>query len=1220
MSFVHLHNHTHYSLLDGLTKIDELVKRAKEQGSPAVAITDHGNLYGAIEFYQTCKKEGIKPIIGVEAYLAKGSRLDKNTREDARSFHLLLLAKNNKGYHNLIKLVTKSHLEGFYYKPRIDWELLKEHHEGVIALSACLGGEISQLILAGELKKAKERIIEYRDLFGKENYYLEIMDHPQLEGQEEVNKQLIKFSKELNVELVATNDVHYLKKEDDEAQDILLCLQNKKKREDTDRMSMLGEDYSMKSNTQMKEAFSEVPEAIENTVKIAEKCNVEIKLGETQLPYFEVPSGYDGDSYLRHICEQGAEKIYGQKFADLSDEIKDRLDYELGVIKNMGWPSYFLITADFVNWAKEHKIVVGPGRGSAAGSLVCYLSGITSIDPLEYDLIFERFLNPDRVSMPDIDMDFADTGRDKVIKYVEDKYGHDKVSQIITFGTMAARAAIRDVGRVLDAPYEFCDRISKTVPMFTKLKKALETVPELKEMYNNDPQVKQIIDYAIRLEGVSRHSSTHACGVLITKDPLDDHVPLQYASSADKSIVSQYSLHPVEDLGLLKMDFLGLKNLSIIEAALKIIKNTRGQEIDIEKIPLNDKKTFELFKKGGTTGVFQFESSGMKRYLKELKPSEFEDVIAMVALYRPGPMEWIPDYITGKHGTKKVSYLHPKLENILKKTYGVAIYQEQVMQIARDLAGFSMAEADVLRKAMGKKIPELLAKQKEKFIDGCVKNNIHQELAEQIFSFIEPFAGYGFNRSHAACYALIGYQTAFLKAHWPTEFMAALLTADQQNTDRIAIEIEECTKMGIKIMPPDINESYASFTVVTSGTSDNQVADEYEKLDTIRFGLNAIKNVGEHIVEVIIEERKENGVYKDIADFLNRITDKDLNKKSLESLIKSGGLDKYGNRGLLYHNLNKLLLASKEAAQAKASKQSSLFSEENGFDSKLSEVKLENGPEIEQSEKLKWEKELLGLYISEHPINEIKSRINGYAMPLRQLSQHKDKGSIRTAGVITAVKKILTKKNERMLFVKIEDTITNIEVLVFPKLLTANPDVWIEGEMILVEGKVSDKDEEIKLLADKVYAVNDKNLKEVLNPLKPNAIVRKKRFFSKKEKPNTAASTNNNNTVKKDFVNNKPANMKVENYNETIVNKDNNEGELRKLANPFKLIIKEELNGEELKTLKEIFAQYTGNSEVYIFEHFSNKIIKTPFKVNPSIILISEIKKEFPQKIRVVET
>ena len=1223
MSFVHLHNHTHYSLLDGLTKIEELVERAKEQGSPAVAITDHGNLYGAIEFYQTCKKHDIKPIIGVEAYLAKGSRFDKNTREDARNFHLVLLAKNKTGYHNLIKLVTKSHLEGFYYKPRIDWELLKEHHEGLIATSACLGGEISKLILAGELKKAKERIIEYRDLFGKENYYLELMDHPQLEGQKEVNDQLIKFSKELNVSLVATNDVHYLKKEDDEAQDILLCLQNKKKREDTDRMSMLGEDYSMKSNSQMIEAFSDVPEAIENTLKIADKCNLEIKLGETQLPYFEVPKGFDGNSYLRHICEKGAEKIYKKKFSDLSSKVKERLDYELSIISNMGWPSYFLIVADFVNWAKENKIVVGPGRGSAAGSLVCYLSGITSIDPLEYDLIFERFLNTERVSMPDIDMDFADTGRDKVIDYVANKYGHDKVSQIITFGTMAARAAIRDVGRVLDAPYDFCDKIAKTVPMFTKLKEALETVPELKEMYSNDPQVKQILDYAIRLEGVSRHSSTHACGVLITKDPLDDHAPLQHASSSDKSIVSQYSLHPVEDLGLLKMDFLGLKNLSIIEAALKIIKNTRGQEIDIESIPLNDKKAFSLFQEGGTTGVFQFESSGMKRYLKELKPSVFEDIIAMVALYRPGPMEWIPDYIEGKHGTKKISYLHPKLEGILNKTYGVAIYQEQVMQIARDLAGFSMAEADVLRKAMGKKIPELLAKQKEKFIDGCVKNNIHQDLAEKIFSFIEPFAGYGFNRSHAACYALIGYQTAFLKAHWPTEFMAALLTADQHNTDRIAIEIEECRKMGIKILPPDINESYASFTVISSGTKDNEVASEYEKLDTIRFGLNAIKNVGEHIVEVIIEERKENGMYKDISDFLNRITDKDLNKKSLESLIKSGGLDKYASRGKLLHNLDSLLSASREASQAKASKQSSLFSSESGFSSGLSNIRLVSGPEIEKSERLKWEKELLGLYISEHPINQVKTKVNGYAMPLRELASHKDKGSVRTIGVISSVKKILTKKNESMLFVKVEDTVTNVEVLIFPKLFSSNPDVWQEGQILIIEGKVSDKDDEVKFLADKVFAVDNKNIDEVLKDMKLGKIIRKKRFYAQKKE-------NNNFKDNKKDIKEKAENKQVDNVNynnkntfnnnsNNIDSKDNNENNIKKLEKPFKIIIKEKLDENELKILKEVLSKYQGQSEVYIFEYYNDKIIKTSFRVNPSMMLIAEIKKEFATKIRVVE-
>ena len=1203
MSFVHLHNHTHYSLLDGLTKIPELIKRAKEQGSPAVAITDHGNMYGVIEFYQTCKKEDIKPIIGVEAYLAKGSRFDKATRDDARNYHLVLLAKNNVGYRNLIKLTTLAHMEGFYYKPRIDWELLKKYHEGLIATSACLGGEMAQLVRAGNKEALEKRAKEYKELFGSGNFYLELMDHPQLEGQSEINEALIELGKKLDIPLVATNDVHYLNREDDEAQDILLCLQNKKKRDDKDRMSMLGEDYSMKSNKQMIEAFSKVPEAIENTLKIAEKCNVEIELGKIQLPYFEVPKNYDGNSYLRYLCEEGLKNRFNCKYSSANEEIKERMDYELQVIEKMGWPSYFLIVADFVNWAKINKIVVGPGRGSAAGSLVCYLTGITNIDPLHYELIFERFLNPDRISMPDIDLDFADTGRDKVIDYVAEKYGHDRVSQIITFGTMAARAAVRDVGRVLDAPYEFCDKLSKAIPMFSKIKEALKVVPELKIAYNSDPQARQILDYAMRLEGVSRHSSTHACGVLITKDPLDEHVPLQYASSSDKSIVSQYSLHPVEDLGLLKMDFLGLKNLTIIESALKIINNTRGEKIDIENIPLDDKLTFSLFQEGNSTGVFQFESSGMKRYLRKLKPSEFEDIIAMVALYRPGPMEWIPDYILGKHGKKKVSYLHPKLEHILDKTYGVAIYQEQVMQIVRDLAGFSMGEADVLRKAMGKKIPELLAKQKEKFVEGCVKNQIHSELAEKIFSFIEPFAGYGFNRSHAACYALIGYQTAYLKAHWPVEFMAALLTADQQNTDRIAVEIDECRKMKINIMPPDINESYDTFTVVTSGTTENKLAKKNENVNTIRFGLKAVKNVGEHIVDVIIDERKNNGRYKDLHDFLNRITDKDLNKKSLESLIKCGGLDAYGDRGQLLFNLEMLLKINKESTQAKNSKQASLFGVNSDFQIKQQTIKLNQGVEISQAEKLSWEKELLGLYISEHPFSDFKEKLNGYIILLSRLKEHLDKDGIKTAGVVSVIKKIMTKANKPMLFVKIEDATSNVEVLVFPRLLEANSEVWQEGRVVLLEGKVSNKDEEIKFLANKVQVLSLESLDSDLLKFKKSPIITNSRKFNnfKKFGPKPAFETVNKNKE-----------APISDVKKPVVLSD-------KFSQPFKIIIKTALNDLESQRLLEILQNYPGASEVYLFEHFSNNVIKTNFKVNGSLLLISKIKKDFPDKIKVVE-
>ena len=1195
MPFVHLHNHSHYSLLDGLTKLDEMVNYAKEQGSPAVAITDHGTMYGAIEFYQKAKKAGIKPIIGVETYLAPNSRFDKNTREDGRSYHLLLLAKNNTGYKNLMKLVSHAHIDGFYYKPRIDWEILQKHHEGVIACTACLGGEIPRLISADKLNEARKRIREYNELFGQDNFYLEIQDHPELDGQAKVNKQLIKFSRELNIPLVATNDSHYLKKEDAEAQDILLCLQNKKKITDTDRMKMLGYgDYSMRSNAEMIAAFSHIPEAIENTVKIAAMCNVDIELGNIQLPHFEVPEGYDGNSYLRQWCEKRIEQRYPQASEVELTPVHERLNYELSVIAKMGWPSYFLIVADFINWAKDNKIVVGPGRGSAAGSLVCYLTGITNLDPLKYDLLFERFLNPERISMPDIDMDFADIRRGEVLSYVEKKYGSDHVAQIITFGTMAARAAVRDVGRVLNEPYDYCDKISKSIPMFMKLDEALKTVPELRDMYSKEPAAKRIIDYAKRLEGVARHASTHACGVLITKNPLTEYVPIQYASSSDRSIISQYSLHPIEDLGLLKMDFLGLKNLTIIESALKIIKNTRGLDINIDEIPLDDPKTYKLFQDGETTGIFQFESSGMKRYLRELKPTVFEDIIAMVALYRPGPMEWIPDYIAGKHQKKKVAYLHPKLAPILEKTYGVAIYQEQVMQIARDLAGFSMGQADVLRKAMGKKIASLLAEQKEKFIEGCVKNGVYKELGEKVFSFIEPFAGYGFNRSHAACYAMISYQTAYLKAQWPVEFMAALLTSDQGDTDRAAIEIEECRNMGIKIMAPDINESFGTFTVVTAGTKSNQAVSGAEKIDTIRFGLKAIKNVGEHIVEEIIKERKENGAYADIFDLLDRITDKDLNKKSLESLIKSGALDSFGERGQLLSNLERLLGFSKESTKNKDNKQSSLFADLPAVN--LSHLNLNPAAPAEQNEKLIWEKELLGLYVSEHPYNFWRPYLTNYAIVLAELKFHKGDDRVIVAGIIATIKKIITRSGESMLFVKIEDATNMVELLVFPRLLKETVALWQEGQAIIVDGKISEKDTEIKLLVNRARLLNMSEPQKSVDDFKRLLL--------------------EGGPVKNSYRNGNG-------YNYTRPDRQESEikAAIKKIsASPLRLIFLQEMSAAGLTKLRQIFALYPGQDEVYfrVTSAETPKIIKTAFKVTNHEELQNKIRTEFADVLKIV--
>lgn len=1096
--FTHLHTHSHYSLLDGLIKIDDLVQMASKNGMEALALTDHGVMYGVIEFYQKALSVGVKPLIGVEVYLANNGMMDKRPNIDNKQYHLVLIAKNKQGYQNLIKLTTRAHLEGFYYKPRIDRELLKKHKGGLVALSACLKGEIPNAIMNGDFKKAEESALLYQNTFGAGNFYLELQHHPNIPEQAKVNAELIKISKKHNIPLVATNDIHYLEKTDAEAQEILLCLQSKNTLLDQNRpLSMIGEDFSFTPPKLMEEYFRDIPEALENTAKVAKMCNLNISLGQTKLPHYQVPSGTTPTSYLKRLCLLGLQKRYQTNYQKAPAAIVERLNYELSIIEKTGFATYFLIVQDFVNWAKNHNIVVGPGRGSAAGSLVSYLLNITDIDPITHELLFERFLNPERISMPDIDLDFADTRRDEVITYVRQKYGQDHVAQIITFGTMAARAAIRDVGRVLSYPYSFCDQIAKMIPMFFSLERAFSTIPELKTAYQQDEKVKKLIDTARKLEGVARHASTHACGVLITKDPIDEVAPRQYASASDQTIVSQYEMHAIESTGLLKMDFLGLKNLTILENTLKIIEKIRSDKVDLKKIPMDDPQTFKLLAQGKTTGVFQLESSGMKRYLKELQPTTFEDIVAMVSLYRPGPMEWIPDYIAGKNEKEKITYLHPKLKPILEKTYGVAVYQEQVLQIARDLAGFSLGEADILRKAVGKKIPKLLAEQKEKFIQGCRQNGLSQNLAEKIFSFIEPFAGYGFNRAHAACYALIGYQTAYLKTHYPAEFMAALLTSDQSDTDRIAIEVDECLSLGIKVLPPDINESFANFTVVRQ---EDKIENTVSK-EVIRFGLSAIKNVGANIVAEIIKERKQNDPYQNLDDFIKRVQDKDLNKKSLESLVKCGALDKFGERNQILANIDKILHYAREYRRINAIGQRDLFGNLSTTQANLSRLRLGEVATASKEEKLTWEKDLLGLYISHHPLEDYRECLAYKTTPIHALNPLQKNDFVTLGGIITKIKKIITRKGDPMLFVTLEDLSDKIEILVFPRLLAQNPTLWQENKVVLISGKISDKDGELKLLADSASHITKEILMEFQQKVKGQKIHPDSVFVAKPECP-----------------------------------------------------------------------------------------------------------------------
>ncbi|PJE69547.1 MAG: DNA polymerase III subunit alpha, partial [Candidatus Staskawiczbacteria bacterium CG10_big_fil_rev_8_21_14_0_10_38_10] len=1033
MKFTHLHVHSHYSLLDGLPKIGEILDYVKELGMDSVALTDHGVLYGAVEFFKEAQKRGIKPIIGAELYVAFEKLEQKRPNIDNRRYHLVVLVKNEEGYKNLVKLVTRAHLEGFYYKPRVDEELLRKHNSGLIALTACLQGKIPQLILANRIEEAKKQALSYQEIFGKGNFYLELQQHPHIPEQKKVNKALIEISKELDIPLVATNDAHYLRPGDADTQDILMLINTGADPNDPERLTMKADDFSIKSSEEMEEFFKDVPEAIFNTQKIADACNFQFKLGENKLPYFPVPNGKTPDEYLEDLCNQGLKNRFGES---PKKEILERLKYEISVIKKMGFSSYFLIVQDFVNWAKQNRIVVGPGRGSVGGSLVAYLLNITSVDPIKYKLLFERFLNPDRISLPDIDLDFTDRRRDEVINYVAEKYGHDRVAQIITFGTMAARAVVRDVGRALSYPYSLCDQTAKMIPFGFTLEETLKNVRDFKDAYSADEKVKRIVDFARKLEGRARHASTHACGVVISLEPLENLVPLQHPPQSETAIITQYEMHTIEDLGLLKMDLLGLKNLTIIEDCLSRIYQVHNESIDVANLPLNDKRAYKLLQEGNTTGVFQLESSGMQRYLKELRPTEFDDIVAMIALYRPGPMQFLPKYMRGKHKKKEVEYLHPKLKPILESTYGICVYQEQLMEITRQIAGFTLSEADVLRKAVGKKIKSLLLEQKEKFIQGTIKNNIDKRIGEKIWEWILPFAEYGFNRSHATAYAMIAYQTAFLKTHYPVEFMAALLTSEKADVERIAVLIKECKKMAIGVLAPDINESFRNFSVVP-------------KENKIRFGLLAIKNAGENIVETIITERKNGGQFQSISDFVHRINSRNLNKKSLESLIKAGVFDKFEERNKLLLNLEGILETNREIQKNINNGQKNLFEGTSSFSPtiKLKEVQPASLPE-----KLKWEKELLGLYVSSHPLQDYKKVFEKKVLSIINIDDTLIGKRVKIGGIISSIKRIITKKGKPMLFLNLEDLTNKIEVIVFPDLIEENPTALQEDKIVFIEG------------------------------------------------------------------------------------------------------------------------------------------------------------------------
>ncbi|MBI4743716.1 MAG: DNA polymerase III subunit alpha [Actinobacteria bacterium] len=1052
---VHLHTHSEFSLLDGASRIKDMVNRAKELKMDAIALTDHGVMYGVVDFYETASKAGVKPIVGCEVYVAPESRFDKSSRKgSAGPYHLVLLAENSQGYRNLMHLVSLGFLDGFYYKPRVDKELLREYHNGLIALSGCLAGEVSTLIQNKDFKKAKETALEYQNIFGEGNFFLEVQDH-RIEEQKLVNEHLIKISAETDIPLAATNDAHYTNKEDHTAHDVLLCIQTGSTVEEQNRLKFSTNEFYLKSFEEMAKIFPNNPEALENTVKIANRCNLEIDFDKIYLPEYEVPKGYTLDSYLEELCRKGLK----EKYSEVTSELEERLEHELNVIKEMGFSGYFLIVWDFVNYAKENGIRVGPGRGSAAGSIVSYALNITTIDPIKYGLLFERFLNPERKSMPDIDIDFDDEKRDKIIEYVADKYGQDKVAQIITFGTMKARAATRDAGRVLGFPYARVDKIAKLIletPGAT-IEESLTAVPQLRQEYENDADTRRILDSAKTLEGLARQDSIHAAGVVISRGKMTDYAPVQ--KKGDSETVIQYHMDATKKIGLLKMDFLGLRTLTVINNALQIIGQSKGIDINIDEIPLNDQKTFYMLQRGDSTGVFQLESSGMRNLLRDLRPSAFEDIVHLLALYRPGPLgsNMVKDFVDCKHGRKAISYPHPSLEEVLKGTHGIIVYQEQVMQIASVMAGFTMAEADILRGAMSKKKPEVLAEQREKFIGGALSNGIDADTAGRVFDLVVHFAGYGFNKSHSTAYAVISYQTAYLKANYPVEFMAALLTSVMGNKDKVSQYVNECRRLGIEVLPPDVNESFQSFTVVGSA---------------IRFGLSAIRNIGDAAIESIIKARSERQ-FKDIYDFCERVDLSAINKRALESLIKCGSFDStLMSRKYLLSIYDKAVDAGQRKQKDVKAGQFTFFdlapAEENSFYTQK-ETGEESKEEFPKDKLLAYEKEILGLYVSDHPLLGLESAIKKQVdVSISDLREQRDGSFLWIGGLIAGITKTTTKKGDMMQFLRVEDIESSVEVIVFPAVCEKYRDLLFEDNIVRIRGRLDVKEDSAKLIAQEV--------------------------------------------------------------------------------------------------------------------------------------------------------